>query len=119
MDKELKAKWLAALRGGKYKQGKGFLRTGDDCFCCLGVLCDLVHPEGWGETKKMTACVGTKSIEAPAVRFNWSEDYDFHSLPWHLRDEINMPGEEVGEVMQMNDNGKTFSQIADYIEKKL
>src|ERR1700722_19140718 len=40
MDPALKAKWVAALRSGEYKQGDGKLhnRT-DDSYCCLGVLC--------------------------------------------------------------------------------
>jgi hypothetical protein len=37
---EFKAKWLAALRGGSYKQTSGYLHTSEG-FCCLGVACDL------------------------------------------------------------------------------
>lgn len=40
--KEAVAKqWSKALRSGKYTQGKGKLRTKNDTYCCLGVLCDL------------------------------------------------------------------------------
>jgi hypothetical protein len=48
MNPEIKALWVAALRGGKYKQGKNKLRSSDNEFCCLGVLCNLhaqAHPE--------------------------------------------------------------------------
>ena len=38
MTKKLATKWIAALRSGKYKQGKGFLRDENDNYCCLGVL---------------------------------------------------------------------------------
>lgn len=53
MDKRIKAKWLRALRSGKYIQGDGALRRGSDggtyiTHCCLGVLCDI-HSK---ETKK-------------------------------------------------------------------
>ena len=44
MNKEVKKLWLDALKSRKYAQGKGRLRKtslGSDCFCCLGVLCDL------------------------------------------------------------------------------
>ena len=45
MNKEVKKIWLAALKSGEYKQGKGRLRrdrSGEqDTYCCLGVLCDL------------------------------------------------------------------------------
>jgi hypothetical protein len=45
MKKAIKAKWLKALRSGKYTKGRGCLRRHrsgkKDTFCCLGVLCDL------------------------------------------------------------------------------
>ncbi len=37
---ELKAKWLEALRSGKYKQGRDTLCDGTG-YCCLGVLSDI------------------------------------------------------------------------------
>jgi hypothetical protein len=39
---DLRKKWVDALRSGDYKQGKHYLRSGDDSFCCLGVLCDIM-----------------------------------------------------------------------------
>lgn len=47
MDKKLKRKWVAALRGGKFKQTIGALEKVDVAThkvfgnCCLGVLCRL------------------------------------------------------------------------------
>lgn len=41
-----KDRWIEALYSGAYQQSRGSLRK-DDTFCCLGVLCDLVDPEGW------------------------------------------------------------------------
>ena len=38
--KELRKLWVAALRSGKFKQGKGHLHKGDE-FCCLGVGCEV------------------------------------------------------------------------------
>lgn len=40
MDAYLKAKWVAALRSGDYKQGKNQLCDGA-AYCCLGVLCEV------------------------------------------------------------------------------
>ncbi len=51
MHADIMKKWVAALRSGDYKQGKGQLRKevdGVNSFCCLGVLCNLhamEHPE--------------------------------------------------------------------------
>lgn len=47
MNGELKAKWLEALRSGRYKQGQGRLRDESNQFCCLGVLCDVGVPGQW------------------------------------------------------------------------
>lgn len=49
MKREIRDKWVAALRSGEYKQGTSVLRRshpGGDTFCCLGVLCDLAEKEG-------------------------------------------------------------------------
>jgi hypothetical protein len=46
VDKKLKTKWVAALRSGKYKQGRDQLKTvlepgKPPQFCCLGVLKEI------------------------------------------------------------------------------
>lgn len=43
---ELKDKWLKALRSGEYSQTSCTLKDSDG-FCCLGVLCDVIDPNGW------------------------------------------------------------------------
>jgi hypothetical protein len=50
MKPEVKTKWVEALRSGKYKQAEGVLRDEDGSMCCLGVLCDILAPEGWKES---------------------------------------------------------------------
>ena len=44
MNKEIKARWVEALRSGNYEQGLHNLRRGSE-FCCLGVLCDIVKDD--------------------------------------------------------------------------
>lgn len=47
MKKEIADKWVAALRSGKYKQGKTWLHDlKQDTHCCLGVLCRLAIEDG-------------------------------------------------------------------------
>jgi len=41
MNLELIREWVEALRSGKYEQGRLALRSKDDKYCCLGVLCDI------------------------------------------------------------------------------
>lgn len=98
MDPELKAKWVAALRSGEYKQTGGHLRYCDlngnpKGYCCLGVLCDVMDPEGWG------------------ARFH----DDDAGLP-----EPSMVGAHQPTLIDMNDReGRSFAEIADFIEKNL
>lgn len=44
-------KWISALQNGTYPQARHHLRVGDS-FCCIGVACDLVYPEGWISTEE-------------------------------------------------------------------
>jgi hypothetical protein len=49
---EQKNAWIAALRSGEYTQGRGRLHSyvdGEDRYCVLGVLANIIDPEGWQE----------------------------------------------------------------------
>lgn len=41
MNKQLIKQWVDTLRSGKYQQGLTVLKSIDNKFCCLGVLCDI------------------------------------------------------------------------------
>ena len=49
MKKNIKKKWLKALRSDKYVQGRNVLHCGENVFCCLGVLCELHRKENKGQ----------------------------------------------------------------------
>lgn len=36
-------KWITALRSGEYEKGTGQLRSSDNTYCCLGVLCEVME----------------------------------------------------------------------------
>ena len=92
MDAELKAKWVAALRSGKYEQGPLFLRNGES-YCCLGVLCDVLDPNGWPED---------------------------HCLALTTLDATGLSGMEVSNLVHLNDTlGYPFNTIADWVEANL
>jgi hypothetical protein len=97
MDKELKEKWVAALRSGEYQQGRYYLRSEDDRYCCLGVLGCLIGKD----KKEMT---GDKSGMTPKG--------------WKL-----IPENEIEHLIQMNDGHddrqQSFQAIAAYIEEHL
>ena len=94
MDKELKAKWVKALRSGKYEQGRTHLHR-DGHYCCLGVLLDVAGAprEEWDG-----ACL------AP-----FCDD---------LRDKY-LEFKTASKLAEMNDSGDTFAEIANYIEANL
>jgi len=133
---EVKAKWVAALRSGDYKQATGHLRvttgTGDnqqDGFCCLGVLCDLaVKAEVIGEpdavtldpVKKIYRYDGEGTMWLPAKVADWAE------MPaGPHRDNPFVPDPRFhGEGMRqhlasLNDDKVSFDEIADLIEQYL
>ena len=103
MNKELKAKWTAALRSGEYHQGKDQLRTTLDRFCCLGVLCNIVHPEDWHHDHLL----------------GWAMHGNGRMPEDRFRDEVGLADDDVCTLSDLNDSGKDFLFIADWIEKNL
>lgn len=93
MDKAIKQKWVAALRSGKYRQARCFLMDHDGCMCCLGVLARLQ-----GATLKSLRGKNTSRHE----KINGL-------VPCTVRIYLS----------DMNDDGKTFPEIADWIEANI
>lgn len=102
MTPELKTKWLEALRSGNYKQGQNRLRHKDETFCCLGVLCDVVDPSKWLSIR------GDES-------YLYGDSRGF--LTFSLLQEVDMTDSQQRKLAGLNDEGTTFSEIADHIEK--
>ena len=107
MTKELKKKWLDALRSGEYTQGRGRLRYANQ-YCCLGVLCDVVGYE-WKEKEKncFYSIAGT----------NWIKNEE-------IREELGLSQEVQEKCYNMNDGTSgykkhSFKKIADWLEKNL
>ncbi len=109
MDPELKEKWLKALRSGEYKQGNGRLRNESDCYCCLGVLCDVSGVGKW-----------TKVGEGEYPMYLCGDTNCAGVLWGELEEALSVPSEAIGTLMNMNDKkGNTFEEIATYIEANL
>jgi hypothetical protein len=119
MDKNTKDLWVKALRSGDYRQGQHQLRTQDDRFCCLGVLCDVFQKETgrgrWDGNHFELAELGTSSAFPP--------DYMLAELGLGVLEDVLLREGEVGWALffaTMNDyQGRSFSEIADYIEANL
>jgi hypothetical protein len=96
MDANLKTKWVEALRSGEYKQGTEYLLNRcNGTYCCLGVLCVVYGIPNDRISMNMTTTL-------PMDIDGLSEDVCSH----------------LGDTM--NDyQGKTFAEIADYIEANI
>lgn len=102
MDPTLKERWVTALRSGEYQQGQGVLRTTDDHFCCLGVLCDLIDRDAWSQGDDLT------------------EPWDHRgAYGFPTQDMLNQVGLDLGlahHLATLNDEGANFATIAGAIE---
>lgn len=108
MDAELKAKWVEALRSGKYLQGITHLRSTSNRYCCLGVLCEIAGFD-W-EPDQL----------APAFKVKGSPPNTGTALLWDaVLTKLGLAHEEMGTLASKNDNHVPFAEIADYIEASL
>lgn len=104
-------KWLQALESGEYKQGSGAL-VKDNCFCCLGVACELFIPE-------------TKTFDGIYVQYGTTNDSYHGVAPYSVVDLLNLNSQngeikysEIGGVdslAELNDRGSNFASIAAFI----
>jgi hypothetical protein len=116
MNKIIK-EWVAALRSGKYKQGKNYLRRGNK-FCCLGVLCELAvkakvteaTESGMGSSIIM---YGQSSSVLPAKVKKWAGLVNESGVFKFKSNETAL-----NSLAALNDSGKSFAEIADVIESK-
>jgi hypothetical protein len=112
-------RWTAALRSGEYAQGKGYLRTAKG-YCCLGVVCNLVRPDGWGESATLSES-GFSFLSPHSWPSTVALPSDVASLLHFRSGEGTYELDGVGHNLA-NDNDErkhTFAQIADTIEREL
>lgn len=117
MNKELKQQWIEALRSGKYKQGKGVLRTFSDHFCCLGVLCDVLDDSKWRDVQTVETNINGHETEVVARIYGEGEgESSSTSLPVNLRERAGLHVADISTLIAMNDGGDGFDLIAKHIE---
>lgn len=117
MNKEIKDEWIAALRSGNYKQGRSFLRSGSNEYCCAGVLCDILIKRGDGEWKLDFESNNYKYDRSSfSLTHETLERVGIHNL---VQDLMCKTQEGEHSIYHMNDIMKlNFNQIADIIEKE-
>ena len=118
--KAVKKLWIKALRSGKYRQGTNALCRRDGHkhlkYCCLGVLCDLAVKSG-------IATKGSYNEESNKASF---EEDETNFLPKVVQDWAGLKdrtgkfnkGDYSNDLAILNDDGKSFKEIADIIEKE-
>lgn len=113
MRKTLKEKWLKALRSGEYRQGNGHLLDTHGNYCCLGVLACVagVPPEKILERGDLTSIGRNDLLGSWDGNEENPEDFDKEVKSTHTTVQRKLAA--------MNDNGRTFRQIASYIEKHI
>jgi hypothetical protein len=115
LDPEFKVKWLAALRSGRYRQGKHQLRQRNKTtnkleYCCIGVACNLVDKNGW---KVQPSNYFNRTRYGNC--FNWLafESHVVQDLPF-------VDGVTAAKLAAFNDDADwDFHNIADWIEEYL
>lgn len=119
MKKEIKEKFLTALRSGEYEQTKGRLKNGN-CFCALGVLCDLfIKEHKFAEWEEDSITVFPDSIKQEIFSYQTPRQVD----EWAEFSEDTAIYDKQGvlsSIIELNDDyGYTFEEIAELIEKQL
>lgn len=115
MNPEVKEKWLTALRSGLYRQGHHRLKRGflNPSHCCLGVLCEVASLEGLVTPKQTGLSLHTfVSTEGGSI-------FGEFMPPGNVMKWANLDTKDAAHLVEMNDSGKPFSEIADYIETNL
>ena len=113
MNPTTKNLWLEALRSGKYKQGTYALRDEDNCFCCLGVLCDVIDPVGWTDV----TCRSSMNSKRVFKHQGASAFPNIQLLEQHFNFSRCDVREKLSKLAGANDGGISFAEIADRIEQ--
>ena len=130
MNKEIKQKWIKALRSGRYTQGKLSLREknyyakpgkpGKPSFCCLGVLCEVAIKEGVIKDPKKYDIYDMTYLYPGINRDQLlpSKVADWAGLN-SVNPTVESPLGTITSLAELNDGGYNFNEIAGIIEAQL
>ena len=131
MDKSIKDKWCAKLRDPNTKQTRGYL-INEEGQCCLGVLSEVMGVRVDYEHKRTYDYTEWTSGEDDHAREQEAMDEEEQIPPPAFAESIGLTYKDMTTLTRMNDGnqmagikenqtskigGKTFSQIASYIEE--
>lgn len=127
---ETQEAWLQALESGRYYQTKETLHDKVG-YCCLGVYCDLVNPQGWESGDAFSKVFAFRYV---TDEHDYEEYYEY-DLAGSLMSKLGLfseggglecnssiwpaykkePNKYCGSLAEMNDHGYTFAEIAAFI----
>jgi hypothetical protein len=122
LKKITRLEYIEALESGNYKKTTGILHEkidGDSCFCGLGVAyalkgyvpTDIEFPMDYEDTGYFGG------FEVPGyVKFSGSNIHGW--LTPELQEDLEMSSKQVGDIIQMNDDGVDFKEIAHYLRQE-
>ena len=112
MNAEIKARWVEALRSGRYLPGRRALHQ-DGAYCCLGVLCEVV---GGGEWEPFRLATGQDAFiyRTPGIGV-----YGHQYPPEAVQAAAGLTYDQCIELAAWNDDLMSFPTIAALIEEKL
>lgn len=116
--KPIVKEWLALLRSGSIKQGRGKLARTDGTRCCLGVACDLAADKGIIEAGQVVPLIAALQYGSEAT-----SNYLPISVQLAFGIKTNtavINGDKYNAEDSLairNDRGDTFTDIADAIEQ--
>ena len=117
MDKKVKARWTDALRSGFYRKGTYQLRDLDDHYDPLGVLCELAVLDGvLSPPQKLD---GSNAQVFYGYRYGSEGDWTATGLPTAVQEWSGLDYHLGYRVGCLSDGGKTFVEIADWIDSNL
>ena len=127
MNREIKQRWVEALRSGEFEQGTHRLRNRDNTYCCLGVLCELAVADGAAVRNDTYSINAGETAYAGVIENGAQGRYATALVPRDLLwwadlgqiDPTVTVDSELRALSSLNDSGATFEQIADIIEEQL
>lgn len=106
---------IDALRSGDYGQEKGVLKSGNNCYCLLGLACEVSHlGDGWDGSEFLFMGERFYSYLPLAV----VDYYGFYAKSWWNNNPCLVINEKLYNFTYANDTmGLSFEELANYLEQ--
>lgn len=107
LNKYVKKKWVDALRSDKYTQTFQVMKAqknGSDCFCALGVLCDIMDPDKWNKDEY-------------GMNY-WGEDPSV-LIQKEILNSIGLTRDDMRNVWALNDSSENYGPVVKFVRDYL